>query len=121
MMAELHPVFEKLPMKLLDQANFDSEVFEPDNRIKCVFFWGHNCPNCEVAKRSLEEYLPDVSTRSVDWYHVNVYNDFDLGTRFGLHGIPVFIFFKNGKNLGRITSFPGIEPFLEAVDKLLQR
>lgn len=117
-MAELHEVFNQLPMKRLRPNDFDLETIKNDDELKCVFFWGHNCPNCDVAKRSLLEYINEVRDRKVQWYHVNVYDDFELGTRFGLHGIPVFIFFKNGKKLGRITSFPGIEPFLETIDHL---
>jgi thiol-disulfide isomerase/thioredoxin len=118
MTAELHKVFEDLPMKLLNKNDFDSEIMRHDDRLKCVFFWGHNCPNCEIAKRNLNDNLETIQERGIHWYHVNVYDDSDLGTRFGLHGIPVFIFFKNGRGLGRITSFPGMEPFLEAIDKL---
>jgi hypothetical protein len=50
--------------------------------------------------------------------HVNTYNNFDLGTRFGLFGIPTLIFFKGDKRLGRISPLPGTEPFFEALMKL---
>ena len=113
-----HPIFERLQMTLLSSSDFDQNIMTPETELKCVFFWGHDCPNCDVAKKSLFNNIDQVTTRSLQWYHVNVYNDFDLGTRFGLYGVPVFIFFKAGKSLGRITTFPGIEPFLEAVDRL---
>ncbi len=118
-MADLHEVFEDLPMTPLNQNDFDSEILRHDDQLKCVFFWGHNCPNCDIAKKSLNTHIDEVKNRGVKWYHVNVYDDFDFGTRFGLYGIPVFIFFRNGKNLGRISSFPGMEPFLAAIDKLI--
>ncbi len=49
---------------------------------------------------------------------MNVYENFDLGTRFGLVGIPTFLFFKNAKKLGRISPFPGTVPFFEALERL---
>jgi hypothetical protein len=48
---------------------------------------------------------------------VNTYLHSDLGIRFGLHGIPTFLFFQNEKPLGRITSFPGWEPFSEVLQR----
>ncbi len=118
MTSSSHPIFEVLQMTLLSSSDFDQNIMTGDTELKCVFFWGHDCPNCDVAKESLLTSLEQIRARPIEWYHVNVYNDFDLGTRFGLYGVPVFIFFKSGKSLGRITTFPGIEPFLEAVDRL---
>ncbi len=116
-----HPVFSLLDMTLLTPSNFDEKILTDEDDLKCVFFWGHDCPNCDVAKRSLTNDVDVVRLRKLSWYHVNVYDQFDLGTRFGLYGIPVFIFFKKGKSLGRITSFPGLDPFLEAIDRLIAR
>jgi hypothetical protein len=55
------------------------------------------------------------------WFDVNTYEDFDLGTRFGLHGIPTFLFFYRGKKLGRISPFPGIDAFIETLQKLIEK
>lgn len=117
-MSEIHPVFENLKMLKLNSASFDEHVLEGMGAVQAVFFWGHDCPNCEVAKRMLNQNEEDVLDLRFSWYHVNVYEDPDLGTRFGLHGIPTFLFFKNGKRLGRISPFPGMEQFLEALRKL---
>lgn len=101
----------------LTPHNFDSAAMSPDGRLKMIFFWGLQCPNCEIAKRYLEEHHQQALKGQVDWYHVNTYEHSDLGVRFGLHGIPTFLLFKNGKLLGRVTSFPGWEPFLEVLEK----
>ncbi|MBC7742857.1 MAG: thioredoxin family protein, partial [Bdellovibrionaceae bacterium] len=79
------------------------------------------CPNCEVAKKVLVDRRADVDQLKVKWFHANIYDDFDLATRFGLFGIPVFLFFKRGKKLGKITPFPGFEPFYEAVLTLIRK
>ena len=63
--------------------------------------------------------MADVKSLKMKWFQANIYDDFDLATRFGLFGIPVFLFFKDGKKLGKISPFPGFEPFLEAVQKLI--
>lgn len=113
-----HPVFESLQMHQLKTDTFDSEIRHHENKVTAVFFWGINCPNCEVAKKMLHQDYEQVKKMDIDWFHVNVYEDFELGTRFGLFGIPAFFFFKNGKKLGKISPFPGMEPFLEALNKI---
>lgn len=110
-----HPYFEAVQSTRLTPETFDAAIAGPGLRV--VFMWGHDCPNCEIAKNLLHRNAPDVITKKVTWFDVNVYEHGDLGVRFGLHGIPVFLFFKDGKSLGRITSFPGLDPFLETLDR----
>ncbi len=116
----MHPIFEKLKMIQLNESNFDSLLEAHKQNLVGIFFWGHDCPNCEVAKKSLETYLDEIQRISIQWFHVNTYENFELGTRFGLHGIPTFLFFHQGKKLGKISPYPGIDPFLEALQKLAQ-
>lgn len=109
--------FEVYPIVKVSSADFDQKVLLSE-QLTCVFFWGHDCPNCEIAKRVLIDRKKEADSLGLTWYHANIYEDFDLATRFGLFGIPVFMFFKNGKKLGKISPFPGFDPFYEAVRKL---
>lgn len=112
--------FSTYSFEKISSQDFDSKLgsSELTDQIVCVFFWGHDCPNCEIAKKVLVDRKSDVDTLKIKWYHANIYEDFDLATRFGLFGIPVFMFFKNTKKLGKISPFPGFDPFYEAVSKL---
>lgn len=112
-----HAFFPTFGSRRLSPDEFDSAVAGPGLNI--VFLWGHDCPNCETAKNLLHRNAADVLQRRVRWFDVNVYEHGDLGTRFGLFGIPVFLFFKDGRMLGRVTSFPGLEPFLATIDRHL--
>ena len=116
-----HPFFNDLEIPQLSMSNFDDVMNEQFNLLVAVFFWGHNCPNCDIAKRSLHQEKGAVRALGLTWFHVNTYEDFDLGTKFGLHGIPTFLFFYRGKRLGKISPFPGIDAFLEAVHTLCQQ
>jgi hypothetical protein len=51
--------------------------------------------------------------------HDNVYDDPTMATQFGLHGIPAFFVFAGSRKLGRITSWPGIDAFVAAIDPQL--
>lgn len=116
-MAEFFDVYS---IEKVCSDDFDQKVL-PWQGLACVFFWGHDCPNCEIAKRVLIDHKEEVDSLGLKWFHVNIYEDFDLATRFGLFGIPVFMFFKDGKKLGKISPFPGFDPFLEAVQNLRVR
>lgn len=111
-----HPVFDLIDMNLFDSKNLD-DIINSDG-LKVLFLWGYNCPNCEVAKTSLEIEAQNIKKLPFKWYHCNVYEDFEVSTRFGLHGIPVFLVYKGSKSLGRITSYPGFDPFYEALEKV---
>lgn len=109
--------FEIYPIEKVTSADFDQKVLSSEELI-CVFFWGHDCPNCEIAKKVLIDRKEDMDTLNLKWVHANIYEDFGLATRFGLFGIPVFMFFKKGKKLGKISPFPGFDPFYEAIQHL---
>lgn len=110
--------FKEMPFSPLKQNDFDEKVLIEDSNLIGVFFWGHQCPNCEIAKTSLLEEKQKVLSWPLRWFHVNAYEESDLATRFGLYGIPVFIFFRKGKNLGRVTSYPGFDEFEKVIHKL---
>ncbi len=111
-----HSIFSELEMKDLSFATLDD--FKNSAGLKVLFLWGYNCPNCEIAKTALSQELELIKKFEIAWYHCNVYEDFDVSTHFGLHGIPVFLFYRGAKSLGRVTSFPGMDPFIEVLQKL---
>jgi hypothetical protein len=117
-MSERHPIFAAWPMPELNPTDFDSNVLRDSDDWVGVFLWGHDCPNCEIAKRVLLDRLDEFRAFPIQWFHVNTYHHAELGTRFGLHGIPTFLFFRQGRLKGRATSFPGGDQFLAILKKL---
>lgn len=116
-----HNFFRKIKIEELNVHNFESKLAESSSDLVGIFFWGHNCPNCEIAKDRLSEESDAMNSLEIKWFHVNTYENFELGTRFGLFGIPTFIFFNNDKKLGRISPFPGVEPFFAALNDLTKK
>lgn len=112
----IHPVFSELNMKVLNSENVD--VIIEKEGLKIIFLWGINCPNCEVAKNILLDEKEAVLKFEFEWYQCNLYEDFAVGTKFGVYGIPVFFFYDGLKKIGRITSFPDVESFLEVLKKV---
>lgn len=113
-------IFSAYRFNPINSSNLDEELTSPQNagQIICIFFWGQDCPNCDIAKKVLFDRRSEIESLNICWYQANIYNDFELATRFGLFGIPVFLFFKDGKKLGKISPFPGFESFYNVVARL---
>ncbi|WP_026076086.1 thioredoxin family protein [Noviherbaspirillum massiliense] len=107
--------FAAFDMREVDNGSIDAAIAAAGDRLVCVFFWGVDCFNCEVAKKAMLANPDPVRALGLSWLHANVYAHPELGRRFGLHGIPVFMFFQNGKKLGRATGWHGHAQFEAAV------
>ncbi|MBX9399703.1 thioredoxin family protein [Lysobacter sp. BMK333-48F3] len=113
-----HPrFFWQFPMRLVREARL-AEFLPDDGRLRILFLWGKDCPNCDIAKGQMLLAQDRFSWPDVEWLHDNVYEDPGMATRFGLHGIPAFFVFRGGKKLGRIGQWPGTEAFVAAIEKL---
>ncbi|PWK37946.1 thioredoxin [Cupriavidus plantarum] len=110
-----HRAFEAFGMREVDGASIDAAIAEAGDDLVCVFFWGVDCFNCEMAKKAMLANPDPIRALNVHWLHANVYAHPELGRRFGLHGIPVFMFFHKGKKLGRATGWHGHGQFAAAV------
>ncbi|WP_191629211.1 thioredoxin family protein [Pandoraea terrae] len=102
-------------MRELTAGTFDAELARAGDALAVVFFWGVDCFNCEVAKKTMLLQREAIEALNLRWYHANVYQERALGTRFALHGVPSFFFFHAGRKLGRATGWQGVPQFGMAV------
>ncbi|HEU4620781.1 MAG TPA: thioredoxin family protein [Burkholderiaceae bacterium] len=105
--------FTAFDMHATTSADIDRQL--ATDELTCVFLWGDDCYNCDIAKGQMLLHESRVASLPVRWLHANVYRDAKLRDRFALHGVPAFFFFRAGKRLGRITGWPGIDAFCKAV------
>lgn len=110
-----HRAFDAFSMREVASDDIDAAIAAAGDALVCVFFWGVDCFNCEMAKRAMLANPEPVRVLELHWLHANVYAHPELGKRFGLHGIPVFMFFHKGKKLGRATGWHGQGQFAAAV------
>ncbi len=106
------------PMRPTSSVTLDSELAASQSALDILFLWGRNCVNCDVAKAEMLLSSDRFRWPDVRWHHSNVYNDPTMATRFGLHGVPTFFVFRQGRKLGRITEWPGTDAFVGAIEKL---
>ena len=108
----------RFPIRATSSATLDSDLDASPATLDILFLWGRDCVNCDIAKASMLAASARFQWPDVRWLHANVYNDAEMATRFGLHGVPVFFVFRNGRKLGRITEWPGADAFVEAIERL---
>lgn len=88
---------------------FDALIASPADQLVVVYFWGPDCPNCEVFARDLPGLLEEIPQDTVKVVKVNAYEFPELAQRFALFGIPGFVLFRGGKKLGMMRQYNGRE------------
>jgi hypothetical protein len=112
--------FARFPMRAIRSEVLDDALADPGAPpLTLLFLWGLNCPNCDVAKRAILVSPERFQWESVRWLHANVYDDPEMASRFGLHGVPAFFVFRGTRRIGRITGWPGVDPFTRAIAEQL--
>jgi hypothetical protein len=112
--------FDAFPMRRVGSHDLDAVLAESAGQgLAILFLWGRDCPNCDIAKAQMLLSPQRFQWPQVCWLQGNVYEDPDLGTRFGLHGIPAFMLFRSTRRIGRISPWPGTQRFCAAVEAQL--
>ncbi|SUE43374.1 YbbN family protein [Roseomonas gilardii] len=114
-----HPdFFARFPMRPVTHDSLDAVLAEDvPQALTLLFLWGRDCPNCDIAKAAMLARPECFQWPELRWLHDNVYDDPEMATRFGLHGIPVFFLFRGRRVAGRITGWPGGTAFADAIAK----
>ncbi|QDJ10915.1 Thiol-disulfide isomerase and thioredoxins [Roseomonas mucosa] len=116
-----HPdFFARFPMRPVTHDRLDAVLAEEvPQHLALLFLWGRECPNCDIAKAAMLTRPERFQWPELRWLHDNVYDDPEMATRFGLHGIPVFFLFQGRRVVGRITGWPGAAAFTGAIAQQL--
>ena len=76
-------------------ANFQKDVLESD-KLTMVDFWAEWCGPCRAIGPVVEELATQYAGK-VNIGKVNVDNNSNVSTNFGITAIPAILFFKNGQ------------------------
>ena len=104
-----------------DPSGFDAALADGDPRLLVAYFWGPDCPNCEVFARELPSLLPELDGTKVRLLKVNAYEHMELARRYALFGIPTFLLFRDGKLLGKMSQYRGREFWLAVIHENQER
>ncbi|MFL5322360.1 MAG: thioredoxin family protein [Myxococcaceae bacterium] len=102
-------------MREANGQTFDAIVRE-DDALVVAYFWGDDCPNCDVFKADLPALLEKVPN-GIRFVQVNAYVEMELARRFGLFGVPAFLLFHRGKLIGRMSEYYGRQYWLTVLEE----
>ncbi|AGF73916.1 thioredoxin 1 [Bartonella australis AUST/NH1] len=77
-----------------DSANFESEVLTSSIPV-VVDFWAEWCNPCKIIAPILDEIAAEMQGQ-VKIVKVNIDENPDLATKYGVRSIPTLLMFKNG-------------------------
>lgn len=98
-----------------DPRALDAILGAEPNRLVVIAFHGPGCPNCAAFESELPSLLEALRSADMRLVCVDAYAHSELALRFGLSGVPSFVFVRGGRARGRITGYPGRQPWLSIV------
>ncbi len=110
-----------IPITTADAHTFRDEVLGPRGELVIVYFWGDDCPNCDVFKQHLPSMLEELGEVPARLVMVDAYTETSLAREFGLFGVPAFVLFRDGAKLGRMSEFRGRRFFIDVLREHLPR
>jgi len=97
-------------------ANFDTEVLKSDLPV-LVDAWASWCGPCLMLAPIIEELAKELEGK-VKVGKMNVDENPETPSKFGIMSIPTVILFKEGKEVGRQVGFGGKEVYLKLLEEV---
>ena len=97
--------------------NFKNEILDSNEPV-LVDFWADWCMPCKMMSPVIDE-LSEEYKGKVKFAKVNVDDNPELATDLQILSIPALIFFKNGKELARITGANSKEHIKDEIEKCI--
>ncbi|MBP0969657.1 MAG: thioredoxin [Oscillospiraceae bacterium] len=97
---------------VLTLSNFDSTVSSPE--LTVVDFWATWCGPCKMIAPVLEEI---VNETGLSLGKVNVDEERELAVKYNIQFIPTLLFFKDGKEINRLTGYMDKNSLMSAISQ----
>lgn len=104
------------PMDVKD-SNFEEEVLKSDKPV-LVDFWAPWCGPCRMVAPVLEEIAQSYSDR-IKVVKVNVDENPNTASRFGIMSIPTLVLFNEGEAIETLIGFQPKDKLVEKIEPLI--
>ncbi len=95
-------------------ANFKTDVLE-SNKLSVIDFWAEWCGPCRAIGPVIEELAKDYAG-TVNIGKVNVDNNPQISTTYGITSIPAILFVKNGEVVDKLVGAQPKANFVKKID-----
>ena len=95
-------------------ANFQSDVLQSDKPV-LVDFWSHGCPPCKRLAPVIDELAAENEGKSIVG-KVNVGENMELATEYGITAVPTILVFKGGEIVERMQGYQDKSRLQAAID-----
>jgi thioredoxin 1 len=106
-----------MALQITDDS-FEQDVLQSD-KLTLVDFWAEWCGPCKMMNPVLDELTAEYGDR-LSIAKMNVDDNQEVPLNFNIRGIPTFIMFKGGKEVGRIVGAQSKTYMKTQLDALLQ-
>ena len=101
--------------KEVTDNSFENEVLQSKGLV-LVDFWAEWCGPCKALTPKLEEIAGEMGGKLVI-AKVNIDDNPDAPSRYGVRSIPTMILFKDGKDVDQIVGNVPKDKILEAINR----
>lgn len=103
--------------KVVTDANFESEVIKSSTPV-LVDFWAEWCGPCKAIAPKLEEIAGEMSSK-IKIMKLDVDNNQQTASAYGIRSIPTMILFKDGKPVDQMMGNLPKENIVQFITKSL--
>ena len=100
-------------LKQIGQNEFESKVLRSERPV-LVDFYATGCGPCKALAPTVEEVARDLDGKA-DVYKVNVDEEPELASEFGIMSIPTLVYFRNGSEVERGSGIQSKAQILSAL------
>lgn len=101
----------------ITNANFTTEVIKSDKPV-VIDVYATWCGPCKQMAPLFEELSKEMGS-SYKFAKLNIDEERDIAVQHNVSSIPTFLFFKNGKVVGKETGYMGKDILQEKIEDLL--
>ena len=91
-----------MSVKVLNKENFEENVLKNENPV-VVDFWAPWCGPCRMLSPVVDQVAEE--TEGVSFGKVNVDEEKELASRYGIMSIPALVLFRDGKAVDSMVGF----------------